>query len=106
MRRHTPQQGQARQPVPGRLFAGGAVFRGPFGTSRAANLTPHETGIGKLSRKEFVALFRQHGERRSVAPRDNTLMPWHNYAGMTEADLSAIYAFLRTVPPVDNVVMR
>lgn len=35
----------------------------------------------------------------------NTAMPWAAYAGMTEADLGAIYDFLRTVPPVANEVV-
>jgi hypothetical protein len=28
------------------------------------------------------------------------------YAGMTEEDLSAIYAYLRTVPPMKNQVVK
>ena len=33
-------------------------------------------------------------------------MPWTIYAGMTEADLGAIYEYLRTVPAVNNSVER
>ena len=31
-------------------------------------------------------------------------MPWGNYAGMTDDDLRAIYAFLRTQKPIVNRV--
>jgi len=33
-------------------------------------------------------------------------MPWTMYAGMTEEDLGAIYEYLRTVKPVNNVVEK
>lgn len=36
--------------------------------------------------------------------RENTIMPWKYYAGMTEEDLRAIYAYLRTLKPVINRV--
>jgi hypothetical protein len=32
--------------------------------------------------------------------RQNTAMPWPQYAGMTREDLSATYAYLRTLKPV------
>ena len=31
-------------------------------------------------------------------------MPWTAYSGMTDEDLRAIYAYLRTLPPVSHVV--
>jgi mono/diheme cytochrome c family protein len=31
-------------------------------------------------------------------------MPWFNYGEMTDADLKAVYAYLRTIPPVHNQV--
>ena len=43
---HSPREGQNPQPIPGRLFAGGNEFRGPFGIRRSANLTPDPTGLG------------------------------------------------------------
>ena len=36
----------------------------------------------------------------------NTEMPWPNYAGMTDDDLRAIYAYLRSMPPVVNRVEK
>ncbi len=36
----------------------------------------------------------------------NTPMPWQAYAGMTDDDLGAIYAYLRTLPAVDHTVEK
>jgi mono/diheme cytochrome c family protein len=95
----------------GEPFAGGRAFRYPgLGLFRSANITPdEETGIGAWSRDDFVARFT------AVAPEDyaewevapgepNTIMPWWEFAAMTETDLAAIYAYLRTLPPVANQV--
>jgi mono/diheme cytochrome c family protein len=97
---HTPRQGRAMQPVAGKLLAGGVEFRGPFGVLRSSNLTPDASGLGAMTREEFIALFRRNGAAREVAPADNTLMAWASYAGMTDEDLGAIHAYLQTVPPV------
>ena len=65
----------------------------------STNLTTHEEGIGDMSRDGFIALFRDQGSGRAVAPADNTVMPWIAFAGMTDEDLGAIWAFLQTLPP-------
>jgi mono/diheme cytochrome c family protein len=39
---------------------------------------------------------------RAARPRENTVMPWQYYAGMTDEDLGAIYAYLRSLKPVVN----
>ncbi|PLW98477.1 MAG: cytochrome C, partial [Marinilabiliales bacterium] len=36
----------------------------------------------------------------------NTYMPWEMFAGMTEADLSALYAYLMSLEPKSNKVVR
>jgi mono/diheme cytochrome c family protein len=93
------------EPV-GTPFAGGNVFALPAGgVARSANITPDaEHGIGGMTREAFVARFRAHNaeDMAKIAPEagePDTEMPWTDYAGMTEADLGAIYAFLRTAPP-------
>lgn len=77
---------------------------GPWGVSFTANLTPDaETGIGRWSERDFVQTIRtgRHlGRGRQVLPP----MPIPVYRQMTEQDLKAIYAYLRTVPPVRNQV--
>jgi cytochrome c553 len=97
---HSPREGQSTESIPGRLFAGGNEFRGPFGIRLSTNLTPHPSGLGSTSREEFIALFRLHATPGSVLPEKNTIMAWSAYSGMTDADLGALYDYLRTVPPV------
>jgi len=101
---HSPRKGQGTEPIPGRLFAGGNEFRGPFGIRRSSNLTPDPSGLGSTTREEFIALFRLHATPERVLPEKNTIMAWSAYAGMTDADLGAVYEYLRTVPAVANTV--
>lgn len=80
------------------------AIAGPWGISFARNLTPdEETGIGAWTEKDFVATIRngRHmGHGRPLLPP----MPWFNYAKATDEDLKAIFAYLRTIPPVKNRV--
>jgi hypothetical protein len=101
------------KPVEGMEFAGGFEFNFPNGNVvRSANITPDmETGIGKWTKFEFLSKFKQFSKPESriiaVGPNDfNTIMPWTMYGGMTEEDLSAIYAYLRTLKPISNKVVK
>jgi len=101
------------EPVPGMDFAGGFDFTFPNGyVVRSANITPDEdTGLGAWTKDDFVSRFKEYEQPEmrtiEVGERDDqTVMPWTMYAGMTEADLGAIYAYLRTVKPLHNVVER
>ena len=80
------------------------AWSGPWGVSFTANLTPDpETGTGRWSEQDFVTTIRsgRHlGRGRALLPP----MPWFNYAQATDQDLAAIYAYLRTIPPVRNQV--
>lgn len=104
---HTPVNDK-HEPLPGMQYAGGQEFELEQGAMvRSANLTPHETGLKGLSRGSFIGLFKRHAlpeARHEVDPRFNTVMGWLSYAGMTEADLGAVYDYLQTVPPVANAV--
>lgn len=106
---HSPVD-RRQQVIPGRLLSGGHVFEGPWGVVRTPNLTPHETGLGSRSRLEFIGMFRSFGNPAAVAAAvqggRNTPMPWYAYAGMTDADLGAIYDYLHSLPPVENRVER
>lgn len=100
---HTPRQGQGKDGVPGKEFAGGVPFVLGARETPSKNLTPHETGIGTWTKEAFIARFKRFGDRRAVATlEDNTLMNWSAYARMTEEDLGAIYEFLRSLPPVTS----
>lgn len=80
------------------------AFAGPWGVSFTANLTPDpDTGLGQWSQRNFVDTIRtgRHmGRGREVLPP----MPIPAYRNFTDQDLAAIYAYLRTVPPVKNRV--
>ncbi|NSW79395.1 MAG: c-type cytochrome [Chthonomonadetes bacterium] len=82
----------------------GTAFFGPWGIAFAANLTPdEETGIGIWDEQMFINAIRtgKHwGQGRPIAP----IMPWHNYAQMTDEDLKAIFAYLKSLPPIKNEV--
>ena len=80
------------------------AWSGPWGVSYATNLTPDEnTGIGSWSEETFVKAIRtgRHmGVSRPILPP----MPVDAYKSFTDADLKAIYAYLRSIAPVKNRV--
>lgn len=97
--------------APGDEFSGGVAFPLPDGVIvRSANLTPDEaTGLGKWTREAFIQRFRAGAElaKQPVKPgQPNTPMPWSSYAGMSDADLGAIYDYLRALKPVAKPVDR
>lgn len=99
---HTPFLPEGR-PDTRRLGAGGLAFQGPWGVSHAANLTPDsETGLGGWKDAEIIASL--YGVRRGGG-RVLPPMPTQHYAqGIAEADLRAILAYLRALPPIRNQV--
>jgi hypothetical protein len=80
------------------------AWAGPWGISFTANLTPDpETGIGRWTEKDFIDTIRNGrrlGKGRPLLPP----MPWQWARLMTDEDLQAIYAYLRTIPTVKNRV--
>ncbi|MDA1192712.1 MAG: c-type cytochrome [Candidatus Poribacteria bacterium] len=79
------------------------AFSGPWGSSFSTNLTPHQNGLGGWTEAKFLFAMRtgKHlgdGSKRNILPP----MPWKHYQGMSEDDLKAIWAYLRTVPPNAN----
>lgn len=100
-------------PVPGMELAGGDEFNMPGGgVVRSANITPDkETGIGDWNEEVFVNRFKIYADSTyqpaDVKPGDfNTVMPWLMFGTMKQEDLKAIYAYLRTVKPVNNKVTK
>ena len=96
----------------GPIGGGGREFQLPDGSVvRAPNLTPHETGIKNITKNEFVGKFKLYADSTYTLPdvkpgEFQTLMPWAMYAGMEENDLRAIYDYLITLEPFDNMVER
>ena len=80
------------------------AWSGPWGVSYTANLTPDaETGIGAWEEKTFIQAMRtgKHlGGGRDILPP----MPWQAIGKLSDDDLKAIFAYLRTIPPVKNQV--
>ncbi|HEY1022269.1 MAG TPA: c-type cytochrome [Flavisolibacter sp.] len=79
---------------------------GPWGVSFAANLTSDESGIGNWSEEQFIRAIRQ-GKQKGLESGRTLLppMPWRNYAThLKDEDLTAIFAYLKSTKPVQNVV--
>ncbi len=77
---------------------------GPWGISYAANLTPDPaTGLGGWTEDLFIKTMRtgkHFGTGRQILPP----MPWTNYAQMSDDELKAVFAYLRSIPPIKNLV--
>jgi len=70
-----------------------------------SNLTPDpETGIGKLSDDQVVAAIREGLDRHGL--QRLPVMPWPAYAKISDDDINAILAYIRTLPPVRHEVPR
>ncbi|MFN8775490.1 MAG: c-type cytochrome [Flavobacteriales bacterium] len=80
---------------------GGFAFALPVGNFYPANLTPHETGIGKMTDPEIARALR-HGVGHDGRPLIE-IMPFHN---LSEEDLTAVISFLRTQPPVERATPK
>lgn len=99
--------------IPEVAFSGGRSFPFPDGSVvTSANITQDkETGIGNWDEEMFVRRFTQYADSGYAAPKVapgefNSLMPWVMYGGMKEEDLKAMYAYLKTVKPIPNSVVK
>ena len=100
-------------PVPAGLIAPGkwgaltnnhlTAWVGGWGVSFAPNLTPDKaTGLGSWTPEMFISALRtgkHRGDGRPILPP----MPWQMYQGMTEGDLRAMFAYLQSLPPINNM---
>lgn len=77
---------------------------GPWGISYSANLTPDSaTGIGAWTETQFINTLKtgKHlGNGRQILPP----MPWDMFGKKTDEDLKAVYAYLKSLPPISNRV--
>lgn len=89
----------------GAPFAGGLALQTPFGAIMTANITPDNgTGIGNWSADDFARAM--HEGRRPGGTYLYPAFPFPYYTRVTRSDLDALYAYLRTLPPVENRVSR
>ena len=84
-------------------LAGGRRMETPFGVFYSPNLTPdRKTGLGGWTDSDFAAALR-HGRGPDGSPY-YPVFPYPAYAGLNDADVAAIAAWLRSLPPVENPV--
>ncbi len=96
---HTPQsKGEA---IPGLEFAGGFILEGPWGRVASPNITPDPSGISYYDEALFVQTLRTgYVKAREL----NQIMGWWHYRNLTDDDLKAMFAYLRTLKPVKHRV--
>jgi hypothetical protein len=97
---HTPINNH-HNPIPGMDFGGGQIIALPSGKVASSNLTPDPSGIPYYDEALFIKAMRTG----SVGARElNDAMPWMILGKMTDQDLAAIFAYLKTLKPVSHVV--
>lgn len=88
--------------MPGREFAGQLVVENDDMVAWAPNITPdRRTGIGEWTDEEIVIAIRE-----GVRPDGSIIgppMPIPSYRKMSDRDVEALVAYLRSTPPVVNV---
>jgi cbb3-type cytochrome c oxidase subunit III len=82
-------------------YAGGEHLAGPWGEVTSANITPDPSGISYYDEATFVNVMRTGyvGARKL-----NSIMPFGDFKNLTDDDLKAIFAYLRTLAPVKHRV--
>ena len=77
---------------------------GPWGVSFSANLTPDvRTGIGAWTEELFIKAMKNGlhlGVGRPILPP----MPFMGLAGLKDEDLKSVFAYLKSIKPIDNKV--
>lgn len=96
---HTPAK--RGQPIKSMDLGGGFILDGPFGHVAGANITSDPSGIGYYDDQLFRDVMRTGYVR---ARKINEVMPWAYYRGMTDQDISDIFAYLKSVPPAKHRV--
>ncbi|MEQ8347268.1 MAG: c-type cytochrome [Sneathiellaceae bacterium] len=95
---HTPLGAAGQADYAGRLGAGGREFPGPWGVSVSSNVTP-AGAVSDYSDTQLKAVITT-----GIRPDGSHMMPpmgYGYYARMTDADLDALVAWLRSLPPRD-----
>jgi mono/diheme cytochrome c family protein len=85
--------------VGGAPFSGGLAFSTPFGIIHSTNITPDpQSGIGRWTQTDFERALRQGvgHEGEHLYP----VFPYPSFTKTSDADVAALWAFLRSIPPV------
>jgi len=76
----------------------------PLGISYSSNLTPDaEPGIGVWHEELFIRTLRT-GKFMEAGRDILPPMPWQDIGKMTDSDLKAIFAYLKSIKPVKNQI--
>jgi mono/diheme cytochrome c family protein len=98
---HTPRDDRGNRPD-GMDFSGGTAL--PFEgrkTIFSANITPGVNGIPYYTEDLFIEVMRTGKVKaRALDP----MMPTKYYANMTDADLEDLFAYLKSLAPVDHYI--
>lgn len=88
--------------APKQEFAGGLPLATPFGTIYSPNITPDdETGIGKWTFADFKNAV--HNGIRADGAYLYPAMPYDAFTKIEEDDLKALWAYLRSLKPINKV---
>lgn len=86
-------------------FAGGRPLQTPFGTILSANITPDRaTGIGNWTADQFYRALHQ-----GIDDAGNHLypaFPYNYYTLVSRADTDALFAYMKSIPPVSHRFQR
>lgn len=98
---HTPFDDKG-QPDAAREYAGGMKFAAAFGTVYSSNITSDAaTGIGSYTDEDLMRVFK---EGTGKDGRALYIMPWRAYQGVSDGELRAVIAALRTLKPQSHVI--
>ena len=82
-------------------YGGGEHLEGPWGSVTSANISPDPSGISYYDEATFIKTLRTgYVGARPLSP----IMPYGEFQNLSDDDLKAIFAYLRTVPPVKHRV--
>ena len=78
---------------------------GPWGISYSANLTPDETGIGTWTEANFLTAIKE-GKYKGISASRPLMppMPWEQMSLLSDDELKAMFAYLKSLKPVKNIV--
>jgi mono/diheme cytochrome c family protein len=96
---HTVEERGA--PKKGLEHAGGFVLGPPEHSVASVNITPDPSGISYYDEAVFLEAMRTG---KVKARKLDAIMPWAYYRGMTDDDLKAVWAYLKTLPAVAHRV--
>ncbi len=97
---HTPVDNH-HVPIPGMEFSGGQILGAPWGTVASANITPDASGISYYDEGMFIKSMRTG----KVGARElSKTMPWSALRNLTDEDLAAMFAYLKTLRPIAHRV--